>query len=90
MKRNRLLLVAVLVSCFFVSGCFGSTDINDLALVMAVGIDKGDQPGTVKVTAQIARPGDVVGKQGHHQPEPESQYGRPPQPACPFLTPSAT
>ncbi|KPV41805.1 Ger(x)C family spore germination protein [Alicyclobacillus ferrooxydans] len=55
----------LLILCVFgLSGCTGAVDINDLAMVMAVGLDKGDTPGTVTVTAQIARPSDVVGQTG--------------------------
>lgn len=64
MKRSRLFLSGLLLSCLLLSGCFNSADINDLALVMAVGLDKGEEPGTVTVTAQVARPADVVGQTG--------------------------
>lgn len=46
------------------TGCFGAVDINDLAMVMAIGVDKGEQPGTIAITVQVARPSDAVGQTG--------------------------
>lgn len=46
------------------SGCSGKTEINDLGLVMAVGLDKGTKEGTLQLTAQIVRPADARGQTG--------------------------
>ncbi|MCY0875562.1 MAG: Ger(x)C family spore germination protein [Firmicutes bacterium] len=56
--------IAPFILSVFLTGCFGQEDINNLAMVMAVGIDEGKRPGTVLVTAQIARPSDAVGQTG--------------------------
>jgi len=65
MKTKKIiLLILVLILSFSLSGCFGSYEINDLAMVMSVGIDKGKKPGTVQVTAQIARPANARGQSG--------------------------
>jgi spore germination protein KC len=45
------------------TGC-GKRDINELAIVTAVGFDKGDKPGTIRITAQIVRPADARGQTG--------------------------
>lgn len=56
------------------SGCsVGKRELNDLALVMAVGIDKGSKERLVKITAQIARPADARGQTG----APSGQTGDP-------------
>lgn len=64
MKKRLFLLVIVVLVGFALPGCMGSTDINNLAMVMAVAIDKGSSPGMVKLTAQIVRPADAVGQTG--------------------------
>lgn len=56
------LLVAVLLMLFCV-GFFGKEEIDDLAIVNAVGIDKGEN-GLIWVTAQIVRPADARGEAG--------------------------
>ena len=62
--RRVALISMVLAVSMLVTGCLGSREIDDLAMVTAVGLDKGKEPGTIKVTAQIARPGDVRGQTG--------------------------
>jgi spore germination protein KC len=62
---NKVLLAFLLVVFSLTStGCLGKQEINDLALVMAVGLDTGKKPGTVMLTAQIARPADARGQTG--------------------------
>jgi spore germination protein KC len=72
MKRHlawSLLLIIILL----LAGCAGKRELNDLALVMAVGIDKGEEENSFKVTAQIARPADARGQTG----APSGQTGEP-------------
>ncbi|WP_066059069.1 Ger(x)C family spore germination protein [Robertmurraya korlensis] len=72
MKRQAswsLLLIMILL----VTGCAGKRELNELALVMAVGIDKGEGENAFKVTAQIARPADARGQTG----APSGQTGEP-------------
>lgn len=57
-RLSALLLVSALLT-----GCWGYRDINDLALVMAVGVDRTPE-GRVLVTVQVARPGMGGGGQG--------------------------
>lgn len=64
-----LLLIIILL----LAGCAGKRELNDLALVMAVGIDKGEEENSFKVTAQIARPADARGQTG----APSGQTGEP-------------
>lgn len=57
MKKRILLLVFI----FFLSGCMGKEEINDLAMVMAVAIDRNEENNNIILTTQIAKPGDVAG-----------------------------
>jgi spore germination protein KC len=52
-----LLLLLLLIGC-------GKREINELAIVTAVGIDKSEEPGKIRVTAQIVRPADARGQTG--------------------------
>ncbi|MCM3389426.1 Ger(x)C family spore germination protein [Ureibacillus chungkukjangi] len=70
-KVKFILILSVLVT--LLSGCLGKTEINDLGIVMAVGLDKGEEEGSIKVTAQIVRPADARGSTG----APSGQTGEP-------------
>lgn len=52
----------ILVLLLLLAGC-GKQELNQMALVMAVGLDK-DKSGTYRVTAQIVRPADARGSTG--------------------------
>ena len=57
-------MIVIFILCFsFLCGCGAKEEIDELALVMAVGLDKGDD-NQIWVTAQIARPADVRGDKG--------------------------
>lgn len=55
MRRHRLIAV-LLALALLLTGCWDLREMNHLALVMAVGIDKAEIPGRVQVTIQVARP----------------------------------
>jgi spore germination protein KC len=63
-SKGRMLLLVVLLLVGLLTGCTGRRDIDELALVLGVGIDVGKEPGTVKITTQIARPSDARGQSG--------------------------
>jgi len=63
-NRRRWLLATLILALTLTTGCLGKREIDDLAMVMAVGLDPGDQPGHIRITAQIARPADVRGQTG--------------------------
>jgi len=63
MKRANLIIL-IIFSTLLLTACVGKREINDLALVMAVGIDKGSEDGKIKVTVQVSRPGDARGQTG--------------------------
>ncbi|MFZ3591733.1 Ger(x)C family spore germination protein [Bacillus sp. DJP31] len=72
MRKARFLFMMILFLLVLTS-CVGKREINDLSLVMAVGLDKGSEDGKIKVTVQIARPGDARGQTG----APTGQTGEP-------------
>lgn len=41
------------------SSCWSRRELNTLAIVLATALDVGDEPDTVKVTAQIVKPGGI-------------------------------
>lgn len=72
MSRIKLFLI-LMGMLSLLSGCLGKTEINDLGIVMAVGLDKGEKEGTIQITAQIVRPADARGSTG----APSGQTGEP-------------
>jgi spore germination protein KC len=63
MRTKHLRLLMCLILTTYLSGCVGKREINELALVMAVGLDKGKDENVV-VSVQIARPADARGQTG--------------------------
>lgn len=57
-KYLQLFLIVLLLT-----SCNSKREINELALVMAVGLDKG-KDGGVEITVQVARPADARGQTG--------------------------
>lgn len=58
------ILVTFVILIIFLSGCAGKREINDLALVMAVGIDKIEDKNEIEITIEVARPADARGQTG--------------------------
>ncbi|MBD0380738.1 Ger(x)C family spore germination protein [Paenibacillus sedimenti] len=52
---NKWLLFLILLLMMVISGCWDKKELNELAVVMGVGIDKGPK-GEVRVTAQVIKP----------------------------------
>ncbi len=63
--RGGMLLFAVFVAvaALGIAGC-GQRELNELAIVTAVGLDEGKKPGSTRITAQIVRPADARGQTG--------------------------
>ncbi|MEJ8545966.1 Ger(x)C family spore germination protein [Brevibacillus borstelensis] len=61
MKRIGVLLLS-LVLLAFVTGCWNRRELNDLAIIMGIGIDKVD--GEYMISTQIVNPGEVASKDG--------------------------
>lgn len=60
-KRSGFLrLTAIcLIVILSATGCWNRRELNTLAVVMGVGIDKGEAQGQVRLTAQIVKPGQL-------------------------------
>ncbi|KHL93012.1 hypothetical protein QW71_26005 [Paenibacillus sp. IHB B 3415] len=74
MNRKRIVSSCLLISLLFTSGCWDSTEVNDLAIELAWGIDKG-QNNDVVISAQAIVPskissGQSGGKDGGSQNNP--------------------
>lgn len=67
---RKIAIVLVLIFSFLQTGCWNAREINELAFVLSIGIDKADDG--FKITAQIASPetysktpsGNVAGEKG--------------------------
>ncbi|CAN7151520.1 Ger(x)C family spore germination protein [Peribacillus frigoritolerans] len=60
MNRNRLVFLLMLICTIFTSGCWDKRELNEMAIVSAVGIDEGKE-GKINGTFQIINPGNVAG-----------------------------
>lgn len=63
MNRKRIVCFMVVVSLFFTTGCWDSTEVNDLALEFAWGVDENQNQG-VMISAQTIIPSQINGGQG--------------------------
>ncbi|MFS0775626.1 Ger(x)C family spore germination protein [Neobacillus sp. 3P2-tot-E-2] len=70
----KFIVFLSICTVLMLSACdVGKRELGDLALVMAVGIDKGNKEGMKKVTIQVVRPADARGQTG----APSGQTGDP-------------
>ncbi|MGE6718551.1 Ger(x)C family spore germination protein [Peribacillus frigoritolerans] len=61
MNRKRLvLLLMMLIATTFTTGCWDKTELNEMAIVSAVGLDRNKE-GKLVGTFQIINPGNVAG-----------------------------
>ncbi|HZG86794.1 Ger(x)C family spore germination protein [Paenibacillus sp.] len=64
---KKLCFVGVMLSAIALTlaGCWNSKELTELAIVVGLGIDKGEEKGTYKVSFQIVNPGAIsMGKMG--------------------------
>ncbi len=61
---KKITALALVFNMIFLTGCWDSREINELGLVMAVGVDKKKGGGIYTVTAQIAKPSSASGQGG--------------------------
>ncbi|MGI1657553.1 MAG: Ger(x)C family spore germination protein [Desulfitobacterium sp.] len=55
LNKRFLVVITLVISLFIVAGC-GKSEVEQLAFMMGLGIDKGKQDGTYLVTIQVAKP----------------------------------
>jgi spore germination protein KC len=58
--RKKLVLISLLCSFLFISGCWSGKELTDLAFVIAIGIDKTDD-GQYLTSFQMVNPGSAAG-----------------------------
>ncbi|MCE3202256.1 Ger(x)C family spore germination protein [Paenibacillus sonchi] len=63
MNKKRIVSSCLLLSLIFTSGCWDSTEVNELAIELAWGIDKG-QDDNVMISAQVIVPSKISSGQG--------------------------
>jgi spore germination protein KC len=61
---KKIVSLILVLNTLFLSGCWDAREINELGLVMAVGVDKGKGDGLFTVTAQVAKPSSAAGQGG--------------------------
>ncbi|HWO76421.1 MAG TPA: Ger(x)C family spore germination protein [Bacillus sp. (in: firmicutes)] len=62
MKRKFLIFIMCLSFVLIMTGCWTRKELNDLAIAVAMGIDKVDKQ--YLLTVQIVNPGEIAAKQG--------------------------
>jgi len=72
MIRNAALFFAVLTLLLFATGCWSRRELNDLAIVTGVAIDKIDNK--YRVSVQVVDPGETAGKKGSSGRSPVTLY----------------
>lgn len=60
MKKFACFVLIVIVSCGMLSGCYDKREIDEMAYVMAIGLDLG-KTNTARVTIQFANPSVIAG-----------------------------
>lgn len=60
MKQKYRLFVIFSVITLILSGCWGRTELNELAIVTAIGFDKAEEG--YEVSVQVLNPGEIAGK----------------------------
>jgi spore germination protein KC len=61
-KKAMTLILLLCLTSIFLTGCWDRTEVNDLALILATGIDKGEKKN-IELSAQIYIPGGSQGGQ---------------------------
>lgn len=62
MKKHINTSIEIIICILMVvnlTGCNGSRELNKVSIVMGIGLDKGEDPDTVKTTVQIAKVSDI-------------------------------
>lgn len=62
MKKNIIMLLsAVIFTVPLLTSCYDYTEPNDIAYIVAIGIDEGSEEGIYNYTLQFARPSEISG-----------------------------
>lgn len=55
---KRILLIGMAGLCLLITGCWDRTEINDIAIIIATGVDK-EEDGQYRITVQLPLPGQM-------------------------------
>ncbi|MEQ6375627.1 Ger(x)C family spore germination protein [Bacillaceae bacterium S4-13-56] len=58
--KNGFMMLFILLLLFILSGCWDKRELNELAILTGLAIDKEDEE--YKITAQVLNPGEIAGK----------------------------
>lgn len=58
-KHSKLLLIILIPLLIGLNGCWDRRELNTLAIVSCLGIDKAEEPGKIQITAQIIKPAEM-------------------------------
>lgn len=72
MRQPAVLFLVFLVLLLFTTGCWSRRELNDLAIVTAIGVDKMDNKFHLSV--QVADPGEVAAQKGTSGRSPVTMY----------------
>lgn len=62
MKKHSCMFIKIFICILLIislTGCWNRRELDTLGIVMGVGVDKPDEPGKVKITAQVVKPGEI-------------------------------
>lgn len=68
--RVIAVLLIIVVTLFSLTGCWDRKELNELGIVVAIGIDKIDSSGKFLLTSQVVRPSALKKQQGGSSNEP--------------------
>ncbi|RBW68746.1 Ger(x)C family spore germination protein [Bacillus taeanensis] len=74
MKRKWVVGLVFLLILNLLTGCWSRRELNDLAIMTAVGIDKGEEENSLLMTVQVVNPGEVASQAGATNRTPVSVY----------------
>ncbi|MED3691181.1 Ger(x)C family spore germination protein [Peribacillus butanolivorans] len=63
MKRSYTMFIILIVFLLFTTGCWNRRELNELAITMAIGLDR-TKDGQYLVTAQVVNPGELATGKG--------------------------
>lgn len=64
-KHSKLLLISLIPLLIVLNiGCWDHRELNTLAIVSSLGIDKAEEPSKIQITAQIIKPGEMKAGEG--------------------------
>lgn len=61
---KKIIAIILALNTIFLTGCWDSRELNELGLVMAVGVDKKKGSNEFTVTVQVAKPSSASGQGG--------------------------